>query len=49
MTLSALFLFAALICFLIGAINPPWPRPNMVALGLFLWLLSYLVGGHGIR
>lgn len=37
-------LLVALLCFLLGAIEwPPQQRINLVALGLFFWLLSILV------
>lgn len=45
---SIVLLVAALICFFIGAIssgNPPWSRVNFIALGLFFWVLSILIGG----
>jgi hypothetical protein len=44
MTVTTILLIVSLVCFLIAAINPPWPRVNLLALGLFFWVLSLLVG-----
>lgn len=50
MTVGTLLLIVALICFLIAACNPPWPRVNLIALGLFFWVLSALIGnGYLVR
>lgn len=37
-----LYLLAA-ICFLIAALGFPVPRVNLIALGLFFWVLTYLL------
>jgi hypothetical protein len=48
-SLGVVLLVLALVCFLIAAFGAAWPSPrvNMIALGLFFWVLSILVGGHG--
>jgi hypothetical protein len=45
MTPATLILLLALICFLIAAVGVVAARVNLLALGLFLWLLSVLVSG----
>jgi hypothetical protein len=47
MTLSTLLLILALICFLLAVFNVP--RVNWTPLGLALWVLSILLGGHVIH
>lgn len=43
-----LFLFVlAAICFLLAAFNAKWPKINLVAAGLLLWVLVPLI--HAIR
>lgn len=46
--ITTILLVVALICFFLGAIplpNPGWARVNYIALGLFFWVLSVLIGG----
>jgi hypothetical protein len=43
MSVTTVLLVVALVCFLIGAFNPPW-RINLISLGLFFWVLSILIG-----
>lgn len=44
--ISLVLLIVALICFLIGAANPPIaPRLNFISLGLAFWVLSLILGG----
>lgn len=43
MTIQFILLIFALVCFLIATVNPPWPRVNLVALGLAFWVLSYII------
>lgn len=43
-TANTILLLLALICFLLAAIGVPVTRVNLIALGLFLWLLSILLG-----
>jgi hypothetical protein len=48
MNASFILYILAAICFFIAAINVAWPRVNLIALGLFFWVLTYLIGGiHG--
>ncbi|HMF74287.1 MAG TPA: hypothetical protein VK604_01365 [Bryobacteraceae bacterium] len=47
--LSLICLILALVCFLVAAVNIPTPRVNLIALGLFWWVLSLLVGHVGLR
>jgi hypothetical protein len=42
MTIDALFLFVALVCFLLAAIGVP-AKVNLLALGLACWVLTLLV------
>ena len=42
-TLPFLLLLLALICFLAAAVQVPAPRVNLVALGLFFWVLTLLI------
>lgn len=45
MTVHSILVILALMCFLLGAIGVITPRgSNLTAAGLFLWLLSTLVG-----
>jgi hypothetical protein len=44
MSIAVILLVVALVCFLIGAMNPPW-RVNLISLGLFFVVLSKLFGG----
>jgi hypothetical protein len=37
------FLVAALVCFLLGTFSVPVPRVNLVALGLALLVLSFMI------
>jgi hypothetical protein len=40
-------LLVALVCFLLAAIGvPQQSRVNLVALGLFFWVLSILIGSY---
>lgn len=43
MSIKGIFLILALVCFLLAAVNTPWPRPNFTALGLFFMTLSFLI------
>jgi hypothetical protein len=45
--ISLIFLVAALVLFIIAAINVPVPRVNLVAAGLACWVVSLLVGRMG--
>ena len=36
---------AALVCLLMAAVGVVAPRGNLLAMGIFLWVLSTLVGG----
>ena len=38
-----ILMILAVICFLIGALDIPWRRGNMIAAGLFFWSLSVLI------
>lgn len=42
--LSIICLVAALVLFILAAVNVPFPRINLVAAGLALWVVSILVG-----
>ena len=42
--LSLILLILALICFFCAAIGVPQSRVNLVALGLFLWVLTLVLG-----
>lgn len=44
MTVRLILIVLALICFLFAMIDIRPPRGNLIAAGLFLWLLSTLVG-----
>jgi hypothetical protein len=46
--LSLICLIVALVCFLLAVFNVP-TRINLVALGLFFWVLSLLVVHVGVR
>jgi hypothetical protein len=48
-TVNSVLLFLALVCFLLAAIGVPVVRVNLVALGLFFWVLAVLIGGAVIR
>lgn len=49
MTISALFLIVALICFILGAFPPAaWSRVNLISLGLAFWAASVLIGSGGL-
>jgi hypothetical protein len=43
-TINTILLFLALICFLLAAIGVPSTRINLLAAGLFLWVLAVLLG-----
>ena len=43
MTLNFILLLAAFFCFILSAVNPPWPRPNLIGLGLAFWVLTFLI------
>jgi hypothetical protein len=45
MTISFVFLLLAFICFIGAAVNPPWPRVNLIGLGLAFWVLTLLIHG----
>lgn len=40
--ISLIFLIAALVLFIVAAINIPVPRVNLVAAGLACWVISLL-------
>ncbi len=44
LSLDAILLILAAICFFLAAINVPLPRVNLVAAGLFLWVLTLIIG-----
>ena len=48
-TVHTILVVVALICFLFAAIDVAWRRINLIAAGLFLWLLSTLVAAGGLR
>ena len=48
MTINFILLIAACITFLLAAANLP-SRINLVALGLFLWTLSLILGPIALR
>jgi len=41
--ITLIFLIAALVIFLIAAINIPVPKINLIALGLACWVVAQLV------
>jgi len=43
MTISFIFLVLAFLCFIAAAVNPPWPRVNLIGLGLAFWVLTLLI------
>jgi hypothetical protein len=43
-TISLILLIAAFIVFVLAALNVPSARPQLVPLGLALWVLSVLLG-----
>jgi len=47
LSVTALLLILALVCFLLGAVGIP-SRINFVALGLFFWLLAVELGKGGM-
>ena len=42
-TINNVLLLIAAICFLLAAIGIPSARVNLIALGLFFWVLSLLI------
>lgn len=42
--IAMIFLIAALVLFIIAAVNAPVPRVNLVAAGLACWVASQLAG-----
>jgi len=42
-TIRLVLILLALVCFLIAAFGGSWPRVNLVALGLALWIATLLV------
>ncbi len=44
--IGALLLIIALIFFLLAGVGLGWRKINLIALGLFFWVLSILVGGR---
>lgn len=42
--LTLILLILALVCFFAAAVQVPSPRVNLVALGLFLWVLTVILG-----
>jgi len=47
--IAAIYIFA-LVCFLAAAVEwpgPPAVHPRLIALGLFLWLLGFLIQSRG--
>jgi hypothetical protein len=43
MTLHSVFLIAALVCFILAALNATVPRINLVGAGLAFWIAAALV------
>lgn len=43
MTINLILEILAVICFFVAAIGVPVSRVNLIALGLFFWLLSSMV------
>lgn len=41
--ITVVLLLLAAICFLLAAVGVPLPRVNLVALGLFFWVLTALL------
>lgn len=48
-TLSAILLIIAFICFVLAVFSVAVPRVNLIAAGLALWVLAVLIGGGSIR
>jgi hypothetical protein len=44
MGLSTIFLILAFIVFVLAAIGWGYKKTNLIAIGLALWVLSYLIG-----
>lgn len=44
MSVAAILLLAAVICFVLAAVSVPIPRVNLIALGLAFGFGSFLVG-----
>lgn len=42
-TINVVLIVAALVCFVLAAVNVASPRVNLVAAGLALWVASLLV------
>ena len=42
-TIRLVLILLALVCFLVAAFGGSWPRVNLVALGLALWIATLLV------
>jgi hypothetical protein len=45
-TVHLIFVILALICFLFAAVDVTVRRVNLIAAGLFLWLVSTLLAGR---
>jgi len=43
MTINMILLVVAFACFVVATFNPPFPRINIVALGLAFGTLSFLI------
>ena len=43
-TVNTVLLFIAAVCFLLAAVGVPAARVNLIALGLFFWVLASLFG-----
>jgi hypothetical protein len=49
MSIGAIFLVIAVICFFLAAIEVPLPSGRMVAIGLFFFALASLVAGVSLK
>lgn len=43
MTVQFVLLILAFVCFIVATANVPWPRVNLIALGLAFWVLTLLI------
>lgn len=49
MSLSVVLEIVALICLLLAACSVPTSRVSIGWLGMFFWLLAYLIGGGAVH
>jgi hypothetical protein len=47
--LVPLLLFVGFVAFVVAAFNPPWPRVNLIAVGLACWILVELLPHLGLH